>query len=467
MGAIRDFERLQSENVQFNYRNTIGFGQTCQEHSIRITGKTNVSQEQKQRMQQSENVKQCIKSTNRAQELQSQLLTSQIGSQEYQQTQKEHQQTVEKKIAHCQQAIQKMSTLDQVQFSVDYTPIPQYAQQYVKTIDTAVKAYLLPYVAGYERSSSQQNQFEVDLRFNSQLETVDMILREEDRTTKYSNIHVPAADCSKQTTHAVLAKLVNGKKHVQIFTHGSKVTLKPAGGKEYEINVDGKRVRIGQNQKQEVKSQDGQYAYNIYRSADNILVVETPYNRVIYDAQTVEIEGTYPSGGKYCGLCGDKNGDKRADVRNAKGITSSPQTSAISFRIESDSCSSLSSQKQALVQLESQAPRTIEKSSVSQILQGQLRECSQRKHVKIWKEQQLCISRVPIVECGGACAPKSLVEKRLSFTCLPATRERVIRHYEAKVRRGELLPELRNMDEHFTSDLVVPVTCGKPVPDQL
>jgi len=523
--AIRDFERLQSENVQFNYRNTIGFGQTCQEHSIRITGKTNVSQEQKQRMQQSEDVKQCIKSTNRAQELQSQLLTSQVGSQEYQQTQKEHQQTVEKKIAHCQQAIQKMSTLDQVQFSVEYTPIPQYAQQYVKTIDTAVKAYLLPYVAGYERSSSQQNQFEVDLRFNSQLETVDMILREEDGTTKYSNIrlpaglrtilplhagesfvrqvsqkihggpvypkcyigdaavktfdnktysyhlddcyHVLAADCSKQTTHAVLAKLVNGKKHVQIFTHGSKVTLKPAGGKEYEINVDGKRVRIGQNQKQEVKSQDGQYAYNIYRSADNILVVETPYNRVIYDAQTVEIEGTYPSGGKYCGLCGDKNGDKRADVRNAKGITSSPQTSAISFRIQSDSCSSLSSQKQALVQQESQASRTIVKSSVSQILQGQLRKCSQRKHVKIWKEQQLCISRVPVVECGGACAPKALVEKRLSFTCLPATRERVIRHYEAKVRRGELLPELRNMDEHFTSDLVVPVTCGKPVSDQL
>merc|ERR1712105_222709 len=144
-----------------------------------------------------------------------------------------------------------------------------------------------------------------------------------------------------------------------------------------------------------------------------------------------------------------------------------PQTSAISFRIQSNSCSYLSSQKQALVQKESQASKTIVKSPVSQILQGQLKECSQRKHVKIWKEQQLCISRVPIVECGGACAPKSLVEKRLSFTCLPATRGRVIRNYEAKVRRGELLPELRNMDEHFTSDLVVPVTCGKPVSDQL
>merc|ERR1712234_48391 len=48
------------------------------------------------------------------------------------------------------------------------------------------------------------------------------------------------------------------------------------------------------------------------------------------------------------------------------------------------------------------------------------------------------------------------VTKPVPSTCLPATRERVIRLYEEKVRRGDILPELRNMQKSFTTKMYVP-----------
>merc|ERR1712098_915668 len=48
------------------------------------------------------------------------------------------------------------------------------------------------------------------------------------------------------------------------------------------------------------------------------------------------------------------------------------------------------------------------------------------------------------------------------FTCLPSNRERVIRLYAEKVKRGEILPELRNMEKSFSTEMEVPVSCSSP-----
>jgi len=534
--AIKNINQLKSEDVEFTYRNNIGFGQTCQEHTVKVTGSANVSLEQKRRIQQSEEVRKCIRTTEKVQEIREELQRTRIGSQQQQQLEEQQQAAIQKKIDHCSQAIRKMSTLDQAKFRIEYTPMPQYVRQYTRVVDTAVKALLLPYLVRSETTPNQHNQIEVELKFNPQLETVDMVLKEEEETNQYANIrlpeqvrnmvplvasksiqeqlidkieggsvypkcyigdgavktfdnktysyelddcyHVLAADCSKQPSHAVLGKVVGGKKHVQIFTKGSKILLQPASSysqsrKEYEIIVDGKKITINKNQKEEVQSRDGQSSYNFYRSADNILVVETPYNRVTYDGISVEVESIqFTVNGKSCGLCGDKNGDRRADVKSAQEqIQQSAQAAALSYRVQQDSCSALSPQKQQLQQQQQkwqqqqnqqQQQQQIVKSPVSQIIQGQLEKCTQRKHSMIRQDNQVCISQIPIVECGSGCGPKSLVEKNVPFTCLPANRERVIKLYIEKVRRGELLPELRNMEKSFSSKMVVPVTCAHP-----
>merc|ERR1719383_1429053 len=493
---------------------------------------TNISLEQKRKIQQSEEVRKCIRTTEKVQEIREELQRTRIGSQQQQQLEEQQQAAIQKKIDHCSQAIRKMSTLDQAKFRIEYTPMPQYVRQYTRVVDTAVKALLLPYLSRSETTSNQHNQIEVELKFNPQLETVDMVLKEEEETNQYANIrlpeqvrnmvplvasksiqeqviekieggsvypkcyirdgavktfdnktysyelddcyHVLAADCSKQPSHAVLGKVVGGKKHVQIFTKGSKILLQPAGSysqsrKDYEIIVDGQPIPIKRNQKEEVQSRDGESSYNFYRSSDNVVIVETPYNRITYDAISVEIESIHLQvDEQHCGICGDKNGDRRDDVKTAQSqIQQSVQATALSYRVQQDSCSALSPQKRQLQQQQQKwqqqnQQQQIVKSPVSQIIQGQLEKCTQRKHSMIRQDNQVCISQIPIVECGSGCGPKSLVEKNVPFTCLPANRERVIKLYVEKVRRGELLPELRNMEKSFSSKMVVPVTCAHP-----
>merc|ERR1719414_1547471 len=136
--ATKDINQLKSEDVEFTYRNNIGFGQTCQEHTVKVTGSTNVSLEQKRKIQQSEKVRKCIRTTEKVQEIREELQRTRIGS----------------------QAIRKMSTLDQAKFRIEYTPMPQYVRQYTRVVDTAVKALLFPYLMRSETTSNQHNQIE-------------------------------------------------------------------------------------------------------------------------------------------------------------------------------------------------------------------------------------------------------------------------------------------------------------------
>merc|ERR1711915_875045 len=152
--------------------------------------------------------------------------------------------------------------------------------------------------------------------------------------------------------------------------------------------------------------------------------------RITYDTISVEIESIHLQvDEQHCGICGDKNGDGRADVKTAQSQTQqSVQAAALSYRVQQDSCSALSPQKQQLQQQQQkwqqqqnqqQQQQLIVKSPVSQIIQGQLEKCTQRKHSMIRQDNQVCISQIPIVECGSGCGPKSLVEKNVPFTCLP------------------------------------------------
>merc|ERR1719219_1881505 len=68
-------------------------------------------------------------------------------------------------------------------------------------------------------------------------------------------------------------------------------------------------------------------------------------------------------------------------------------------------------------------------------MKSKLETCSQMKHSTIWQGSSFCISQIPVMQCGTGCAPRSIVTKPMPFVCLPATRERVIKLYEEKVRR--------------------------------
>merc|ERR1711915_1136354 len=202
----------------------------------------------------------------------------------------------------------------------------------------------------------------------------------------------------------------------------------------------------------------------LIRSPDDVLILETPYLRVIYDGELVEVKETSILIQRDLkGLCGTNNGDQRNDVLTPTvKIAPTYQAAAISHRF-GKSCPSLTQKQQIYKQQlrSAKTPRPL-KSKVTQFMKSKLEKCSEMKHSTIWQGPSFCISQVPVLQCGTGCSPRSMVSKPVPFTCLPSTRKRVIRLYEEKVRRGDVLPELRNMQKSFTTKMYVPVSCTHP-----
>jgi len=520
---LREIKNLRFDDVSVSFRNTIGFGRSCSEHSIKVSGTTSVSQQQQQRAQRSESSRQLEQLKEKVHQLTRELENTRVGSVEYKQIQQRLLEVVEQKNEQSRQQLLQYSTLDQARFTVEYTPMPEYVKMWAKMVDTGVKGVLIPYMTEYQ-SRGPRGEVKVDLQFHPHMNSLSLVLATEESTVRYNNIrlpeqvkeflpatasyfpnqhivsliqgasvypkctvgdhvvqtfgnksytyalddcyHVLTAETSQHKTYSVLAKEVQGKKFVKSFVLGSKIVLKPTQHQsEIEVEVDGQIVRLNRNERKQVESQNKKVTYTLHRTSDEFVVVETPYMRIITNGHIVEVENTHMIPvGKLHGLCGAGNGYRREDIVNAQScIAQSIQAAALSFRVKDQSCSSLSSHQQQLQQQKVICDKKLtEKTPISKIVQQQLKKCSQMKHAMMKQTGRLCISQIPIVECGSGCAPKSLVRKSIPFTCIPSDRKRVVQLYEEKVMRGDILPELRNMDKTFSSEMHVPVSCSHP-----
>jgi len=521
---LRSVNRLESEEIELSYRNVIGFGKTCEEHSIKVDATSLVSQEQKRMAVRSISSKRCEEATRKVEEVKEKL--EHIGKEtpEFTHIERELLRVVEEKIEFCRKQMDELSTLDSVKLNIEYSPMPEYVRKYSKVLDVAVKTVLLPYMTEYETRESH-NRVVVELKFIPQLYTFNMVLTTEEGTVKYEHIRIPeslkevipivateqpivelistiregplypmcrigdnvvksfdnstysyelddcyhvlVADSSRQHLFSVLGKEIEGKKELKVFVHETEVVMKPssrytAEHKEYTVEVDGHRIEIRPSEHKEVSTKSKTAVIRIIRSPDDVLILETPYVRVIYDGETIEVKNTKLIVERELkGLCGSNNGDMRNDILTPSScVAPTYYSAALSYRIQK-SCSPLSREKESIKRQLSNCVRPIvEKVKVSHFMK--LKKTTEMKHSTIWQGERLCISQVPIVECGMGCAPRSIVNKTVPFTCLPSTNKRVIKLYIEKIRRGDVLPELRNMDKTFTTHMHVPVSCTHP-----
>merc|ERR1719184_354707 len=521
---LKDVRTLKSENMRFSYKNTIGFGKTCEDHEIKVVGATYRSEEQKERSEVGRSGRKCEETTRKVEELREEVRSTKEGSSERRKLENELERMVEEKEEYCTRYIEELSTLDKVKFRIESTPMPSYVRKYTRVLDSAVKTVLLPYMSRIEGGNNKEREVEVELRFNSELNTLNMALTTEHETIDYHNIrlpeelrgivplrstvrpheqiiksvagssvyekcsigdgvvktfdnktysyelddcyHVLSSDCSKSHSHAILGKVVDGKEEIEIFVEGSKVTMKPSSSwtesrREYEVTVDGKVVRVEENEKKEVTSRNGKISYRIHRSADDVMILETPINRVTYDGKTVELEHARNSAHQ-CGLCGNLDSIKANDIKTAKScVAQSLKQAALTYRVQK-SCSPLSVEQQKIVSQQVACAEKVKKISYTPIVASLLEKCQVTKHSMIRQAGKLCISQVPIVECGSGCASRSTIARSVPFTCLPSNRERVSKLYAEKVVRGGILPELRNMEKTFAAQMQVPVSCAHP-----
>merc|ERR1712183_1197105 len=233
-----------------------------------------------------------------------------------------------------------------------------------------------------------------------------------------------------------------------VIVAGSRITMRPSqiGSEEYEIRMDEERIDLVKGEKKVLKTKN-QEVIKILRPRVDVLVIETPYSKVVYDGENVEVENTKLTVTNLQGLCGNGNWDKRDEIVTAQScIAKTQESAAMTYRLQSKSCSRLPSKKQQIQDHQQQK----QQQQIAKIGQKETEECTARKHSIVKQGKSVCISQIPIVECGSGCAPRTNIEKSVPFTCLPENRPQVAKMYEDKVKRGEILPELRSMDSSFS-----------------
>jgi len=275
--------------------------------------------------------------------------------------------------------------------------------------------------------------------------------------------HILAADCSKRFNHAVVAKEVNGMKHVLVYHKNTKIVLKPAETLiDFKLFANGKEISLEKNTAVTFASDDMKFTYYAFRTLDNVVILDTPVARIRYTGKkaVVEEKGLIADG-THCGLCGDFNRDKRADVKSPKGcVLSSTKLAALSYRVRNEKCTLTPTQKQ-LIQTEEKRclkPKT-QKTDVWSLYNWQhLNNYAIKKHSYIYQGDKICISQAPVIQCATGAAPKVTTMKTVKFVCLP--NGRVSKLYAERIERGESPQELKHQPVAFEAKMIQPISCG-------
>merc|ERR1712033_141717 len=255
------------------------------------------------------------------------------------------------------------------------------------------------------------------------------------------------SDCSQNHQHAVLAKEVNGLKHVTIYQGQSQIELRPAQAysnqvDNWKLSVNGQQVQLRKNEKITLKSSSALEQITAYWTNDNTVVINTPK-------------------GSQCGLCGDYNMDKRTDVLSSKGcIMSSIKLAAHTYRSKSEQCRPIS--EKTLSQIRTEEERCVKfetkETKVRSVFESEMNDSRAiKKHSYIYKDDKICISQVPLVQCSINSMPREMRKKTVSFVCLPEGR--VAKLYAERIERGEILQELKHQPVAFKAEMDQPISC--------
>merc|ERR1719232_1624147 len=292
--------------------------------------------------------------------------------------------------------------------------------------------------------------------------------------------HLLSGDCSKTMSYGVLVRPLESsgsyspetKKEVKVFIGSTDITMKP-DGEHVIVKVNGSPIEVPMSERHTIMAREGHIVAKIIKSKDNVVILKSSKMGVLFEGKRVKLEGSNLLKNKLCGLCGDNNNNKLADVPSPrKCLLSTPELELASYRVSlpSNTCSPLPSRLKE--QLERESERCVRfygkptggMSSSLSILSGSESlsggECMKHYHDVIDKHSrdEYCFSRIPLLECGRKCHSVGMREKHVSYTCMPKSDRRTM-HILEKICSGMILPELKNLPESFSIERPVPVEC--------
>jgi len=444
---------------------------------------------------------------------------------EKQKLEKKHAEQAEKKIKYCSQKVEQSRTLDETDFTITYSQeMPASVYTLAKSTNTILKAVFFPYMSKVSEST-KTNEIQAKLYFHQTSNTATIQIESPLDTVVFRNVrlgslgyvcpfiagksnversytkltgapllakcvvgkgyvqsfdkktysyqidecdHVVSADCSKAPSHSILTKEVNGLKHITLYQGQTKIQLRPAHAyssyvDEYILTVDGKQIALRKNEKISVRPESNPTEeLTCFWSSDNYVQISTSSCRLTHHGQEVVVEEkSLSADGSHCGLCGDYNGDKRADIKSPKEcVLSSIKLSAMSYRSRSSECRPLPQWALNKIRSEEQqcAKYKTKKTQVSSVFKtGSTDSNTIKKHSYIYKDEKICISQEPVIQCSAGAMPVQIRKKAISFVCLPEGR--VASLYQHRIENGESPIELRQQPVAFKAQMDQPVQC--------
>ena len=241
--------------------------------------------------------------------------------------------------------------------------------------------------------------------------------------------HLVAADCTKRNTHAILAKEIDNVKHVMIFFENHKFVIEePALRYTRPTTAFTVKMQTGQERMVTVEVMPDRVVRLLgglvtVRWSRGILVVDTPAHRVIYNGKVLDVlDKALMAAGDQCGLCGDHNRMRLADIKSStRCIHTSLISMAHSFRVNSamGQCTPLPTA--AIERLSSEKAMCAQPRSPLQISYfTPVTQAKLLRHAVLHRAGQVCFSKMMLPECAiGFMAFETLV-KEAGFVCLPA-----------------------------------------------
>merc|ERR1711983_147011 len=303
----------------------------------------------------------------------------------------------------------------------------------------------------------------------------------DNRTTKADMddcFHLLSGDCSKAMSYGVLVRSLESsssyspesKKEVKIFIGRTDITMRPEG-EHVIVKVNGSPIEVPTMERHIVKNEQGHIIAKIIKSKDNVMILKSSKISVFFDGKRVKLEGSNLLKNKLCGLCGDNNNKKIGDVPSPRQcLLSKPKLEVASYRVSlpSKQCSPLPGHLRAELVRETERCIKFSYKPTSGISSAYRQseslyspgECMKFHHeiVDKYTRNELCFSTIPILECGSSCHPVGVREKRVSFTCMSKS-DRRTQHIAEKIRRGEVVHELKNLPVTYSVERPVPIEC--------
>merc|ERR1711929_40583 len=205
----------------------------------------------------------------------------------------------------------------------------------------------------------------------------------------------------------------------------------------------------------------------LLRTTDGVVVIKAPeflLEEVATNGKQLQIIPSPLLKNKVAGLCGSFQ-KTLSSTGSLSCVYSKPELAVASWtvpKVGSGSGSvSIPAPLMSELKRESQqcAKVTLNPTKVAKAYKSATGKCTLLRHLSIQRGVKMCFSKVPITQCGPSCKSQDskMTEKTVEFTCMPAGRQADL--YLKKVNQGKLIPEFKNLETSFSSQMPQPSHC--------